>query len=148
MTAPLTEAALLGDEDLVRLLLDRGANAQAAGFLPLALSMRARCDGCVEALMPKLRPEQVLTPLMLMGAPPRGPALGGVPARPRRRCQRQGANGYPMLLLAAASNVQSVDAVKALLDKGADDQRDRPARETCPALRASPERVSAGRACS
>jgi hypothetical protein len=73
-TTPLTEAALLGDEDLIRLLLDRGANAQAAGFLPLALSMRARCDGCVEALMSKLRPEQVLTPTMLMGAPPRGPA--------------------------------------------------------------------------
>ena len=130
-TAPLTEAALLGDEDLIRLLLDRGANAQAAGFLPLALSMRARCNGCVEALMPKLRPEQVLTPLMLMGAPPRGPALSAASLLARGAdANAKGANGYPMLLLAAASNIQSVDAVRALLDKGADVNATGPHGET------------------
>ena len=130
-TAPLTEAALLGDEDLIRLLLDRGANAQAAGFLPLALSMRARCNGCVDALMPKLRPEQVLTPLMLMGAPPRGPALSAASLLARGAdANARGANGYPMLLLAAASNIKSVDAVKALLDKGADVNATGPHGET------------------
>jgi ankyrin repeat protein len=120
-STPLTEAGLHGDEATIRLLLERGADAQAAGFLAVALSMRARCEGCVAALMPKLPPQQVLNPTMLIAAPPFGPALATATllaqgADPNAK----GPNGYPILVLAAASDFQPVDAVTALLKGGAD----------------------------
>ena len=129
-TTPLAEAALHGDEAVIRLLLDRGANPKAAGFVPLAFAMRARCVGCLAALMPEVRPE-VLTPLMLGGAPPRGPALSAVSllaqgADPSAR----NADGYPMLLLAASSDAQPLDAVKALIAKGVDVNTTGPHGET------------------
>jgi ankyrin repeat protein/mono/diheme cytochrome c family protein len=129
-TTPLAEAALHGDEDAIRLLLDRGANVQAAGFIPVAFSMRARCDGCVAALMPHLRPE-ALTPLMIIGAPPRGPALSAASllARGADPAARN-ADGYPMLLLAASSDAQPLDAVTALINKGVDVNATGPHGET------------------
>jgi ankyrin repeat protein/mono/diheme cytochrome c family protein len=129
-TTPLAESALHGDEGAIRLLLDRGADARAAGFIPIAFSMRARCDGCVAALSPQLRPE-ALTPLMLIGAPPRGPALStaSMLARGADPTARN-ADGYPILLLAASSDAQPLDAVRALIDKGVDVNATGPHGET------------------
>jgi ankyrin repeat protein len=117
---PLGEAAKQGDETIVRLLIERGADVPGAGFLPLALALRQQCNGCIDALMPKL-PPPLFTPVMVLGSPPLGPALATIPmlehgADPNGR----GPAGYPILLLAAASEAQPVAAVKALLDRGAD----------------------------
>jgi ankyrin repeat protein len=117
---PLAEAAKHGDEAMVRLLISRGANVAGAGFQPLALALHARCDGCAEALMAKL-PGPLFTPAMMLLAPPRGSAAATIlmlehGADPNGK----GPAGYPVLLVAAASEAQPVAAVKALLDRGAD----------------------------
>ena len=130
-TTPLTEAALHGDDATMRLLLDRGADAQAAGFMPLAFSMRAHCDGCVTALTTRLREEQVLTPTMLQLAPPRGSALSTASLLARGADPNaRGANGFPMLLLVSSSDAQPLDVVRALIDKGADVNAQGPHGET------------------
>lgn len=119
-TTALAEAAKQGDEETLRLLIDRGANVAAAGFVPLALAMRARCDGCVALLTPKL-PVPLMTPAMLFASPPGGPALAAVPLLERGAdANAANPNGYPMLLLAAASDAQPVATIQALLAHGAD----------------------------
>jgi len=127
---PLAEAAKQGDEAIVRLLIDRGADVGRAGFLAFALAMRARCDGCVAALSPKL-PPSVFTPTMALAAPPLGPALATVPMLERGAdANLRTPTGYPMLVLAAASEAQPVEAVKALLAHGADLRATGPDGET------------------
>src|SRR4051812_5563091 len=118
--SPLAEAAKQGDEATIRLLIDRGADVARAGFLPLALAMRSRCDGCVAALSAKL-PPPLFTPAMALAAPPLGPALA-TPALLARGADANVRNpaGYPMLVLAAASEAMPVDAVRALIARGAD----------------------------
>jgi ankyrin repeat protein/mono/diheme cytochrome c family protein len=119
-TTALTEAAKQGDEATLRVLVEHGANVAAAGFIPLTLSMRARCDGCVALLMPKLPPPMV-TPAMVAGSPPNGPALGAMPMLERGADPNApNPNGYPVLLLTAASDAQPVGDVQALLAHGAD----------------------------
>lgn len=118
-TTPLAEAAKQGDEAILQLLVDRGANVAAAGFVPLAFSMRSRCDGCTALLMSKL-PRSLLTPAMMLAAPPGGPALAAAPLLEQGAdANAANPNGYPMLLLAAASDAQPVAVVEALLAHGA-----------------------------
>jgi hypothetical protein len=128
---PLTEAALHGDAPRCACCSTVALTRQAAGFMPLAFSMRAHCDGCVTALTTRLREEQVLTPTMLQLAPPRGTALSAASLLARGADPNaRGANGFPMLLLVAASDARPLDVVRALIDKGADVNAQGPHGET------------------
>jgi ankyrin repeat protein len=119
-TTPLSEAAKQGDAATMSLLIERGANVAAAGPGPLALSLRAQCTACVDALLPRT-PPPLITAAMVIAGPPLGPAL----ATPLMLSHGADPNavspgGYPMLLLAAASDAQPIEAVQALIDRGAD----------------------------
>ena len=129
MTA-ITEAAKQGDEAAIRLLIERGSDVARAGFPALALAFRAECDGCVEAIAAKL-PPALFTPAMALAAPPFGSAL------PTKWMLERGADpnarnplGFPVLVLAAGSDALPVDAVMALLAKGADLAATGPGGET------------------
>ena len=89
-TAPLTEAALLGDEDMIRLLLDRGGKRPGGG-LPAAGAFDARSlQRLRRSADAEAPPRAGLDADHADGSASTGSgALGGVPARPRRRCQRQ-----------------------------------------------------------
>ena len=127
---PLGEAAKAADEAMVRLLIERGADVPGAGFPPLAQALRESCDGCVDALLPKLTPTLV-SRVMIAAGPPIGTALATISMLEHGADARAvGPNGYPMLLLAAASEAQPVAAVKALLDRGADPAARGPGGET------------------
>jgi ankyrin repeat protein len=117
-TTPLAEAAYAGDEATVRLLIERGANVNAAGPAPLGLAMRAQCGGCVELLLKSTNPA-LLTPTMMLGGPPLGPALA-TPMLLERGADANASDpqGRTMLMLAAASDAVPVDAVRALIAKG------------------------------
>ena len=119
-TTPLHEATKQGDAPMVRLLVERGADVPAAGAGPLMWSIRAGCDDCLAALGTTF-PARSATSVMMGSSPPRSPAQGlaslldkGADANARS------AAGYPILLLAAASDAMPVDSVRALLARGAD----------------------------
>lgn len=126
----VTEAAKQGDEPMLRLLLARGANVTKTGAPALAFAIRSECAGCIEAIAGTL-PPALLTSAMGLAAPPLGRAVatpmllerGGDP-------QMKNGAGFPILLLAAGSTAMPVDAVKALLARGADIQATGPSGET------------------
>jgi ankyrin repeat protein len=117
---PLSEAAYAGDETTMRLLIEHGFDVKSAGPLALALSMRARCDRCVEMFLKNPVPE-VVTPAMFFVSPPLGPAFGVKPLMDRgAEAHAKDPGGSSILTLAAASEAFPVEVVKALLDRGVD----------------------------
>jgi ankyrin repeat protein len=118
--SPLILAAYNGDEAMFRLLVENGADVESDAVPALAFSMRAQCKACIEMLLPKL-PPPALDAAMGITSPPNGPALaiplflsrGGDP-------NSRGRYGMPMLALAAASDALPVDAVRMLIERGAD----------------------------
>ncbi|HUK18779.1 MAG TPA: ankyrin repeat domain-containing protein [Bryobacteraceae bacterium] len=129
-TTPLVEAAYAGNETIMRMLVAHGFDAKSAGPGALALSMRARCDGCMAMFLKEPAPDLVI-PAMFIVSPPLGPALGvkallehGGDAHAR------GPDGTGILTIAAASDAFPVETVKALLDGGADINGKTPEGET------------------
>ena len=119
-TTPLSEAAKQGDAAMMSLLIERGANVAAAGPGPLALALRAQCQACIDALLPRT-PPPLVTAAMVIAGPPLGPALA-TPFLLSHGAEPNAISpgGYPMLLLAAASDAQSIETVQSLIGRGAD----------------------------
>jgi ankyrin repeat protein len=117
---PLAEAAYAGDQEVLRMLMERGADVKTAGVLPLAFALRAKCDQCVAMLLKSADP-QIVNIAMFIAAPPLGDAYAvqalldhGGDARAKDR------EGHPILMMAASSEALPLETVKTLLDRGAD----------------------------
>jgi hypothetical protein len=127
---PLSEAAYAGNEEIMRMLVASGVDANSGGPLALALSMRARCDGCV-GLFTKNPSPKVTTPAMIFVSPPLGPAFGIKPLLDWGGDPKvAGLNGATILTAAAASEGFPVGVVKALMDRGVDVNSKTPDGET------------------
>jgi ankyrin repeat protein len=118
--SPLVLSAYNGDEAMFRLLIESGADVESDAVPALAFAMRAQCQACVDMLLPKL-PPPALNAAMGVTAPPTGPALAtplflAKGSDPNAR----GRYDYPILTLAAASDALPVDAVRMLIERGAD----------------------------
>jgi ankyrin repeat protein len=72
---PISEAAYAGNAAIMRMLVEHGVEANSGGPLALALSMRARCDGCV-GLFAKNPSPKVTTPAMIFVSPPLRSGIG------------------------------------------------------------------------
>jgi len=133
-TTPLIQAAAIGDETVFRLLIEHGADVNAAGPPVLGLAMRAQCMACVELAVKAMNPA-LLTPTMVMGGPPLGPALA-TPFLLERGADINARDplGRTLLMLAAASDAMPVDVVKLLLAKGVDVNATCPTGETALSL--------------
>jgi ankyrin repeat protein len=117
---PLVEAGYGGDENTMRLLVQHGADPKSGGPLAVALSMRSQCKACVDILL-KGAPPSTVIPAMFFVSPPLGPAFGVAPLLSSGGdANAKDPMGNSILAVAAASPAYPVDAVKALLDKGAD----------------------------
>jgi ankyrin repeat protein len=118
--SPLILAAYNGDEATFRLLVEKGADLASDGPPALAFALRAQCKGCIEMVLPKL-PPAALDVLMAVTSPPNGPALA-IPLFLANGSNPNsvGRHGLPMLTLAAASDALPVDAVRMLIERGAD----------------------------
>lgn len=118
--SPLILSAYNGDEATFRLLVENGADLESDGVAVLAFSLRAGCKACVDIVLPKL-PPPALNVAMMITSPPNGPALAGPMFLARGAdANFMGPRGYTMLMLAAASDAIAVDAVRTLIERGAD----------------------------
>ena len=117
---PLSEAASIGDDVLLRMLIERGADVKSAGRPALASAYRAKCAKCVEILL-EHADRQTVSIAAVLFAPPGGDASAirslldrGADANARDP------HGNTLLTLAANSDAISVDTVKSLIERGAD----------------------------
>ncbi len=129
-TTPLAEAAYAGDENVLRTLLARGADLKAAGPIPLAFAILARCSACVDLLIGSANKDDLSTQA-LFDAPP----LGNT--RAVNNLLDHGADtkakdpdGNTLLMLVAACDDASLDTVKRLIAGGADVNAKNPRGQT------------------
>ena len=120
---PLGEAANIGDEATLRLLVERGADVKDAAPRSLSDAVRTNCGKCADLLIASLD-RAALNPALLSLAPNEGDARD---ARAIGELLDRGADvnakdpdGRTMLMLAASSDAIPVETVKALIDRGAD----------------------------
>jgi ankyrin repeat protein len=124
---PLRLAAQMGDEAVVRLLLDRGADAKARGsILPLAAALSADDTHCVNLLI-QSADRKALKPAAFFLAPPFGDPRALRDPRWVKKLVDHGADltardeaGRTVLMLAVSSDDVSVETVEALIQLGAD----------------------------
>jgi ankyrin repeat protein len=126
----LAEAAGTGDDSVVRMLVEHGADVKAAGYVALVIAIQSHCEKCVDLFLKNAGPE-IVNPAMVLLAPP----LGDGRAVPMMLDHGGDANakdpgGNPILTLVASSDTVPVDAVKALLAHGADVNAKNAAGET------------------
>jgi ankyrin repeat protein len=119
-STPLSEAARGGDNELLRVLIERGADVKGAGFQPLANANRVECAECLETLM-----ERTDRGTLTIAATVLSPPLGD--ARAVETLLKRGADpnarepkGHTILMLAASSDAIPVETVKSLIERGAD----------------------------
>jgi ankyrin repeat protein len=116
----LSEAARVGDESLLRMFIQRGADVKSAGFQALTSANRAKCEKCLEILIERADKE-TLTMAAMRLAPPAGDATAvkafvdrGAAANSRYP------TGNTLLMHVASSDAIQVDTVRSLIDGGAD----------------------------
>jgi hypothetical protein len=117
---PLAEAAFVGDPDVVKMLIDRGADIKGGGVNPLANSILTHCPKCIDLLIGQAD-QNNLNQQLALDVPPNGDGLA------LKLLLDHGADvnttdlaGDPVFTLAAASDALPVDALKAMIEKGVD----------------------------
>lgn len=117
---PLAEAAYVGNDDVIRMLIDHGADVKGAGINPLANSFLAHCTKCVDLLIADADREN-LDQQLFLNVPPITDGFG------LKALLDHGADvkakdpaGNPVFALAAASDALPVDALRAMIAKGVD----------------------------
>lgn len=125
-TTPLRQAAGVGDDATVRLLIERGANVAAAGPAALISAVNAKNDACVDLLI-KSADRKALSSALLFVAPPRGNPDAFSDAALVQKLLKHGADinardigGRTPLLLAASSENISAQTIQLLIEQGAD----------------------------
>lgn len=117
---PLSEAARFGDEALLKMLIDRGADVKNAGKLALTNANRGKCVKCLEAFT-EHADRSVLTSSAMLLSPPRADGLWARTLIERGAdANARDAEGHTILMLMASSDTLPVDNVRSLIERGAD----------------------------
>ena len=119
-SSPLTEAATAGDAEVMQVLMERGADAKAAGQPAMTVAVTLGCAKCLDLLVAK-NPDTA----SYSGALQDTAVFGDVKAA--RVMLDHGADvktfdplGRTALMYAAGSDVIPLDMVKLLIEQGAD----------------------------
>jgi ankyrin repeat protein len=117
---PLSQAAGVANDGLMRVLIDRGARVKDAGYLALFLATVTHCDKCA-ALLTKSAGPDVTNPAMAMLSPP----LSDGTLAPRMLelgadAKASDPTGNPLIGLVASAESNPIDCVKAMVSRGAD----------------------------
>jgi ankyrin repeat protein len=121
-TTPLSQAAYLNDPTMFERLVASGASLEKAGPNAVYLASQFGCAKCLERLLaPGALPAAVLSVAATILGPPASdgralPSLLDHGADP----QTKDGGGRTLLMLAAASDLQPVDAVRLLISRGVD----------------------------
>ncbi|MEN3335933.1 MAG: hypothetical protein V7641_5298 [Blastocatellia bacterium] len=119
-STPLSEAAVIGDDALLRMLIERGAEVKSAGLQPFGNASRARCPTCLDTLIERTD-QGLLTNAAVRLAPPLGDASAVKMLLDRgANANARDPKGYTLLMLAVSSDAIRVETVKALIERGAD----------------------------
>jgi ankyrin repeat protein len=119
-SSPLIEAAWSGDAENVKLLLERGAELKGIGDAALNGALTAECPKCVDLLIPKISDKLAYTIALVAN-------VGFADPKILRTLIDHGADvnavdptGRTALMYAAGSDLLPLEAVKLLVEKGAD----------------------------
>jgi ankyrin repeat protein len=121
----LYQAAQVGDEAAIRLLLERGVDKKKAGLGPLAFALRANCAKCIEMLIDSADRNTLSFILGTLMPPELG---DGHDVQAARMLLDRGADangfqnprGLATFMRAASSDIVPVETVQALIEHGAD----------------------------
>ncbi len=117
---PLAEAAYAGDEDVIKMLLARGADAKTAGLNPLALAILSRCKACIDLLIAGADKAD-LSIQAIINAPPLGNTRSIIALLDRGAdVNAKDPDGNTLLMNVSACDEIPVDLVKRLIAGGAD----------------------------
>ena len=128
-TTALRLAAGTGDADVMRLLIERGANLKVDAAAALTQALLAKCRACVDMVIPQLDRRALSNALVTMAAwgDPDGVRL--LLSRGADVNARDGA-GRTALMLACYSDAYPIDVVRMLIERGADVNARTPSGET------------------
>ncbi|HWO01122.1 MAG TPA: ankyrin repeat domain-containing protein [Blastocatellia bacterium] len=117
---PLSEAAGIGDDALLRMLIEGGADVKGAGRQALASAHRAKCTKCLEILLEHADRQTASIAAVLFATP--GGDASAVKALLDRGADANARDphGNTLLALAANSDAIPVETVKSLIERGAD----------------------------
>lgn len=114
---PLSEAARVGDEALLRMLIERGADVKSSGLQPLLNVYN--CEKCLDALVEHADRGMVTAAAVILA--PRGDAHVSKTMLDRGAdFNAKDLNGNTLLMLTASSDAVPLETVKSLFERGAD----------------------------
>jgi ankyrin repeat protein len=127
---PLLQSFRSGDHARVRLFLDRGSEERTADIGALLASLATGCDDCAVLALKQLDQDAITR--AMTNLPPPGTLVQWIP-----RLLQAGGNpnardrdGRTVLMRAAASDVLPEEAIRALIERGADVNATSPSGET------------------
>jgi ankyrin repeat protein len=125
-TTPLRQAANVGDDAVLRMLLQGGADVKGAGIVPLIDALNSNNNTCIDLLIGSAD-RSALNRSLLALVPPRGnPDTFNNPQLVKKMIElgadvaARDAGGRTVLSLAASSDRVSVETIQTLIDSGAD----------------------------
>src|SRR5437867_5009859 len=118
-SSPLLEASLAGDAEIMKALLDRGAELKDIGGFALANAAGAKCTKCVDLLVARILDAKQYTIALQLVAVMDKPDLIRLMLRHGADVNAPDPTGRTALMYAAVSDHLPVEQVKMLIEKGA-----------------------------
>lgn len=118
---PLAEAAYAGDEIVLQMLIDRGADLKRGARFALSQSAMLNCIGCAEKLIGSVE-KTALNGVLTTMLPPRGGNADGLKLLIAHGADvnAKNADGRTILMLASSSDTLPPEITKLLIERGAD----------------------------
>jgi len=119
-SSPLIQAALAGDADLMRMLMDRDADVKSAGAAALVVAVTMNCGKCVDLLVKQGLDKNAYTSTLLQTAMFADASTISLMLDHGADVNAMDPLGHTALMYAAVSDLLPVETVKMLVEHRAD----------------------------